>query len=190
MTADGKYINGFSDDDFNTCMYASDTKVRLAPGQYIIALDATWNDSASRDSRYQDVLLDIYGPSQVSISQINPDQGLKVLTKSLKSLAESYSEEQGTKKFYLEHDEDYGKSVYKVSELSKATKCRFGFCYTQNKSRYPLKETLSVNLKGAELFWPKSAENGLFEIDLKPNEDGHIVIFKQVEDRCSYGYRP
>lgn len=70
ITPDGEYINGYSDDDFNTCMYAVDIGGVLKPGQYVIVVDATWNDSNSLDNRYKDVLVDVYSPISMNIRQI------------------------------------------------------------------------------------------------------------------------
>lgn len=71
----------------------------------------------------------------------------------------------------------------------KLSGCKFGMIYTRNDSKWPLKETLQVNLKGAEVIWPKSRDMKTFELDIAPNSD-HIVVFRQTEGVCSYGYTP
>ena len=70
--------------------------------------------------------------------------------------------------------------------MREATGCRIGFCYTANDSKFVLKDTLSLELMGAEILHPKNG-SCLYALELQANSD-HIVLFRQVEPKCSYGY--
>ena len=108
---------------------------------------------------------------------------------SFKTLARTFGETNNARKFYLAKDPDYRDDVYKVQAVSDAT--RFGFVYTCNNSQYPLSESLTLTLKGAQPYYPYplSQEGPVFDINLEPGAD-HVLIFKQTEPSCSYGYKP
>lgn len=179
----GEYVKGYCEQDFNNCMYSIDLKTVLQPGKYTLVVDAIWNETTKKDELYRNIVVDIYCPEELRIARVNTDSGFRMLSKSLGNLAQKSQ----TKKFYLSNDEEYGQNVYKVSDLRKLTGCRFGICYTRNDSSYPLKEKLTVNLKGAEILWPSPGP--AFDLDIAAGSD-HLVIFKQTENQASYGYTP
>ena len=72
--------------------------------------------------------------------------------------------------------------------MSKSTGCRIGYLYTNNSSKHTLSETLKLNLKGAEIFWPPTHED-TYELELPAGSD-HIAIFRATTDQTSYGYLP
>ena len=49
-----------------------------------------------------------------------------------------------SKKFFGEKY-GYGKDVYRVNKMREVTRCRIGFCYTANNSKYVLKDSLTLN---------------------------------------------
>jgi hypothetical protein len=83
----GEYIRGYSEHDFNNCMYSIDLKTVLSAGNYIVAVNVIWNDSAYKNKTYQEIVLDIYGPEKTSIQRVSDETGFQALAKSLKSLA-------------------------------------------------------------------------------------------------------
>jgi hypothetical protein len=89
MTESGEYIRGYSEHDFNNCMYSLDLKTVLPAGNYIVAVNAIWNDSTSKDKAYKDIVLDIYYPGKLQIQSVGKDYGLQILAKSLATLAKS-----------------------------------------------------------------------------------------------------
>jgi len=145
----------------------------------VVAVDASWNETAEKNRLYKEIVFDVYAPEQMTVSKVANDYGWNVMTKTLKKLAQNWSEKNNQRKFYLAKNEDYGQDVYKVSTLSQATSCRFGFVYTRNNSKYPLKETLQMNLEGAKVACPQAGADGKYEIELAPASD-HILIFKQT----------
>ena len=72
--------------------------------------------------------------------------------------------------------------------MSKSTGCRIGYLYTNNSSKHTLSETLKLNLKGAEIFWPPTHED-TYELELPAGAD-HIAIFRATATQTSYSYLP
>ena len=79
MTDNGKLIKATDDDDFNMNMNSADMYTTLAAGNYIVAVDPIWNETASKDEAYKDIVFDIYSPEQISISAIEVEAGFRTL---------------------------------------------------------------------------------------------------------------
>ena len=129
MTEEGTLIKTKDDDDFNQCITSADINTKLEAGYYIVAVNPIWNESASFEEEYKDIVLDIYCPEATTIETIDAKVGYNTLSTAFKNLAESFE----AKKFFADK-QGYGTDVYRVSIMREVTKCRIGFCYTANNS--------------------------------------------------------
>ena len=50
-------------------------------------VDPIWNNSANLSPSYRDILIDIYGPESVTISEVSKTKGFEVLGSALKHAA-------------------------------------------------------------------------------------------------------
>ena len=158
--------------------------VRLEPGKYIFMIDPVWNASAEANPAYKDVLIDIYGPEGVELSQVNDDLGMQVLCRALKGAAMEISPEE-SRQTYLEDEEDYGRDVIRVSDV-ESLDCYYGYIYTYNNSPYRLQETLRPALTGLEVVHPHMAPGQEdIELDIPAGQD-HIIILRRTSNSCSY----
>ena len=163
----------------------------MKAGKYIIAVDALWNESTPFDPLYQDIIVDIYSPEQVTLEPVDASIGFRTLTTAFKKIAAQAaqaSKENGAKElYYFGESSNYGNDVFSFANLRKSTGCRLGYVYTVNNSKYPLKSTLSINpFEGADFLYPPSQDRS-FELDLSAGSD-HIVLFKMTSGQCKYGY--
>ena len=54
-------------------------------------IDPVWNNTVENDPQYKDILIDIYGPSPVVLSQVEDSFGIQVLARALKGAAMTMS---------------------------------------------------------------------------------------------------
>ena len=59
----------------------------LQAGEYVFMVDPIWNNSTKLSPSYREILIDIYGPESVTISEMSKAKGFKVLENSLKHAA-------------------------------------------------------------------------------------------------------
>lgn len=160
-------------------------QVRLEPGKYIFMIDPVWNSSAEANPLYKEVLVDIYAPEAVEMTQVNDELGMQVLCRALKGAAMELSPVE-SRETYLEEDEDYGKDVIRVSDV-ESLDCWYGYIYTYNNSPYRLQETLRLTLQGLEVIYPPQTP-GEEEIDIDiPAGQDNIVVLRRTQNRCQYG---
>ena len=43
----------------------------LRPGKYIFMIDPIWNSTSENDQMYKEILVDIYAPDSVNLTQID-----------------------------------------------------------------------------------------------------------------------
>ena len=70
------------------------SKINLPPGKYIFMIDPIWNQTSLNDQLYQEVLVDIYAPDSVNLTQIDDHQGMQVLARAMKNAAMTLSPEE------------------------------------------------------------------------------------------------
>ena len=46
-------------------------KITLEAGKYIFMIDPIWNDTVQNNDQYREILIDIYAPSAVALSQVD-----------------------------------------------------------------------------------------------------------------------
>ena len=97
-------------------------------------IDPIWNQTSLNDQQYQEVLVDIYAPDSVNLTQIDDNQGMQVLARAMKNAAMTLSPEE-QRQTYLEENEDYSSDVVRVSDV-ESLECWYGYIYTQNNSKY------------------------------------------------------
>ena len=124
----------------------------LPPGKYIVMIDPIWNSTVENDDMYREVLIDIYGPSPVELTQVSDEKGMQILARAMKGAAMNISPEE-QRHAYLEENEDYGTDVIRVSDV-ESLDCWYGYIYTRNNSPYRLRETVRPQLDGLEVIWP------------------------------------
>lgn len=148
-------------------------------------IDPVWNETVNNNASYYDVLVDVYAPESVRLSQVSDEQGMQTLAKALKHAAMTVSPADNHQT-YLEDNEDYGTDVIRVSDV-ESIDCWYGYIYTQNKSKYRLKETLRPQLEGLEVAYPAMSPDAEdFELDIAPGDD-HIIVLRRIENSCKYG---
>ena len=142
--------------------------------------------TADNDSRYRDVIVDIYAAEQVNIEPVDHNEGLMILERALLDFARGMKEEgRGSPYLQESHPDDYGADVVRVKEL-KVPKCRYGFIYTANDSGYEMTESLSLGLEGLEIVYPPAMiRKGEQKFTLQPGEE-HIVILRATGDTMGY----
>jgi hypothetical protein len=59
----------------------------ILPGKYYIQVDPSWNDSASLDDDYKEVIVDIYTKQNLKIIEVDEDEGMNYLVQGLKDVA-------------------------------------------------------------------------------------------------------
>ena len=85
MSATGKLITSTYESKFMMSLW--NQKITLPPGKYIFMIDPVWNEAVDNDPNYREVLVDIYGPDAVSLSQVDDSVGMQVLARALKGAA-------------------------------------------------------------------------------------------------------
>lgn len=75
----------------------------LQPGEYVILVDPTWNESANYDPQYKQVLIDLYSSCQTELQPVSQEDGVKVLGEALKGVAVSKVDESTRQYIYEEY---------------------------------------------------------------------------------------
>jgi len=91
-------------------------------------IDPIWNSTIANDQMYSEVLVDIYAPDSVNLTQIDDMQGMQVLARAMKNAAMTLSPED-LRTPYLEENEDYKNDVIRVSDV-ETLECWYGYIYT------------------------------------------------------------
>ena len=148
-------------------------------------IDPIWNKSVKNDELFKDVLVDIYAPTSVNLTQIDDYQGMQVLARALKGAAINLSPEE-SRQYYLEENEDYGTDVVRISDV-ESLDCWYGYIYTQNKSPHRLQEVVRPQLVGLEVVWPRlEPDQDDIDIDV-PSGSDNIIILRRTQPSCQYG---
>jgi len=148
-------------------------------------IDPIWNNTVHNDDIYKEVMVDIYAPDQVNLSQVEDDHGMQILARALKGAAMNLSPPE-QRQTYLEDNEDYGTDVLRVSDV-ESLDCWYGYIYTRNNSPYRLQETVKPQLSGLEVVWPYLPEGeDEIEIDVPAGSD-HVIILRRSSPSCQYG---
>jgi len=145
-----------------------------------VLVDPTWNEAAGYNPDYKKVLVDLYSPcASAQLQQISSEEGIEVLSKTLKHLALTKVDES-EKSYPYANDDDYGQNVYLISNLD-ASKCWYGFSYLRNDSNYPIKEIAKPELDGLEIV----GKTEPFVNEAGAGADD-ITILRRVKGDCSY----
>ena len=125
--------------------------LNLTPGEYVVMIDPIWNQTASNDRRYKEILIDIYSSVEIEITPIDDKSGLQYLEQMLKFIAKNVCP-PSAKEYYLSENPDYSQ-VYRITDI-ETSGCAYGFFYTKNESAYDFSEKFTPVLKGFEIVWP------------------------------------
>ena len=74
MTASGEFINARFGSRFMFSLL--NHKITLKPGKYIFMIDPVWNGTTDNDDLYREVLVDIYAPEAVDLTQVEDATGM------------------------------------------------------------------------------------------------------------------
>ena len=74
MTASGEFINARFGSRFMFSLL--NQKITLKPGKYIFMIDPVWNGTTDNDDLYREVLVDIYAPEAVDLTQVEDATGM------------------------------------------------------------------------------------------------------------------
>lgn len=182
MTEKGEFITANFGSRFSfSCL---NEKINLNAGKYIIMIDPLWNDTVDNDDMYREVLIDIYGPEGVNLDPVEDARGMQYLANALKHAAKNRAPVD-SRQTYLEENEDYGTDVIRISDV-ECLDCWYGFIYTQNNSKYALRETIRPALEGLVVVYPDMVNEEDIEFSIEPGQD-HIVILRRVSGSCRYG---
>lgn len=182
MTATGKFITARFGSRFMFSLL--NQHIRLEPGKYIFMIDPVWNACAEAQPLYKDVIIDIYAPEAVEMTQVNDDLGMQVLCRTMKGAAMELSPPD-MRQTYLEEDEDYGRDVIRVSDV-ESLDCWYGYIYTYNNSPYRLQETLRPALTGLEVVYPPMTPGQEdIELDIPAGQD-NVIVLRRTQNSCSY----
>lgn len=61
----------------------------------------------------------------------------------------------------------------------------YGFIYTQNNSKYKLKEVVELQLESFQVIWPLQLDDGAIMLDIEPGHD-EIIILRKLSDQVKY----
>ena len=102
---------------------------------------------------------------------------MKCLSKALKHAALTVSP-QTARETYLQDDPNYGSDVLRIQDI-ESLPCWYGFVYTQNNSQHTLSETLSLELEGLVVDYPRDCV-GQTDLNISvPAGEDHIVILRR-----------
>jgi hypothetical protein len=179
MTASGEWVGGThgGSHTFNYSLLLKEGT--LEAGEYVVLVDPTWNNTADFHPDYKKVLVDVYAPGQTSIEQMSKEEGLEVLAKTLKFVAQNKVAED-KRQYPHENKEDYGKQVYRINDIS-ASKCWLGFSYLRNDSKFAIKETALPELKGFEVVGKQEP----YVMEAAAGSDD-IMILRRTQGACEY----
>ena len=79
MTEEGNLISSKDDDDFNQFITSADLDGTLEAGNYIIFVNTLWNESASFEEEYKDVVVGVYCTETVRIETVDAEAGFRTL---------------------------------------------------------------------------------------------------------------
>ena len=69
MTAMGEFVTARFGKRFMFSLL--NQRITLQPGKYIFMIDPIWNKTVNNDELFKDVLVDIYAPTSVNLTQID-----------------------------------------------------------------------------------------------------------------------
>ena len=148
MSDQGEFISACFGSRFTYSLM--NKECNLQPGRYIIMIDPIWNETTKNQSEYQDVLIDVYAPECVDLTQVDDNVGMMFLESALKNAAYTVAPPQ-SKTYHLEDDEDfsteYGKHVFRIQDV-ECLDCWYGFILTSNESQYELNEIVKPQIEG------------------------------------------
>ena len=107
MKSSGEFVKANFGRNFMQSLLTDD--INLTAGTYCVMIDPVWNESVSQGEsaeEFKKVLLDIYAPETVDIEVMEHEDGMKVLSRSLKHAAMKLSPPE-KKVRYLEDRPDY-----------------------------------------------------------------------------------
>lgn len=85
MTASGEFVTACFGNRFMFSLL--NQKIMLQPGKYVIMIDPVWNSTVQNDDMYREVMVDVYGPQVVALSQVDDVSGMQVLARACKQAA-------------------------------------------------------------------------------------------------------
>ena len=139
MKSEGQFIKANFGKNFMQSLLTDD--LNLEAGTYCVMIDPVWNDCVTAETaeEFKKVILDIYAPETVDIEVLEHEEGMMILSRSLKHAAMNLSPPEKKVK-YLEDRPDYNK-VIRVQDLDQLN-CWYGFIYTNNLSSHTLEEEM------------------------------------------------
>ena len=177
MTAGGEWVAGIHGGASNMNFSLLLQDEQLEPGQYIICVDPTWNESSETHEDFKKVLIDIYCSQTLTIEPIEESIGFECLEKSLKHVAQNVLPET-RRQFYLQ-DEGM-EEVYRITDSGLGAGAWFGFIYTNNGSEKRLEEDLTVEVEGLELHGRDD-----YTVDIEEFTDD-IIIWRRTAHEVSH----
>ena len=137
ITKEGELVKARSGSSFALTLHNMDEV--LHPGEYVVLVGPSWNESAENDPQYKELLIDIYSKYSLDIVPVKDLFGMSLLEKTLKLAAIGKTPVE-SKMRYISDMEGYER-VFRVVCAYNAFDSSYGIVYTKNSSRFPLKET-------------------------------------------------
>lgn len=74
MTAKGKYITARFGKSFMFSLM--NHKISLEAGKYIFMIDPVWNSTVENNDEYREVMIDVYAPVPINLTQVEDNMGM------------------------------------------------------------------------------------------------------------------
>lgn len=85
---------------------------KLAGGSYIVIVDASFSQSAEKDPNQRKVVLEVTGPEEVKLQEIEEKVGIECLHRAFATIARQIKPED--KKYHRANNPDYGQTNFLV----------------------------------------------------------------------------
>lgn len=176
MTDKGKFISGSfnCNGDFVSTLINKD--YNLAAGSYVVLVDPIWNETASHDEGFRSILVTAIGEGVKDLQPLAAHWGMNVFCNAIKDFALTRAPEENkdrrndTTRIY---GTDLGGSIY-------------GYIYTINGKRTPLKETVDISIENFSVFVPQTITK--YYIDLPLGGDHLIVMRNYINEACGFSW--
>lgn len=163
----------------------------MTPGRYIIIILPKWNRFAELDNRFKKIRVGIYAPVSIGLHKLNykyKDGGRTLGYKALTLISSTYSGNKKAKKlesFWDLHNwtvpRELWHTCFRDIDIYPGNGL-IGYISYRNDSPHLVEIELSLEIEGAEIFWPEEAMNNKnFILVIKPGFLKTILFRKKTD---------
>ena len=125
--------------------------VSIPAGEYTVLIDPIWDETAKNDKAYFEISVDVYGPQNVALKEIEKEHGREVLKQSIKNYARNKAP-QDKRRNFVENQEEYSNCI-RIEDI-ESLNCWYGYIYTFNDSAYTLRDKVVLEAPGIDAIEP------------------------------------